>query len=45
MIGVAGHLIVVLGGAVASLFFPNRDAVSRNLTLQGWLRSAKQSVS
>jgi SSS family solute:Na+ symporter len=45
MIGVAGHLIVVLGGALASLFFPNRDAASRNLTLQGWLRSAKQPVS
>jgi SSS family solute:Na+ symporter len=45
MIGVGGHLIVLIGGALASLFFPNRDAASRKLTLQGWLRSAKQPVS
>jgi SSS family solute:Na+ symporter len=45
MIGVFGHLIIVLGGGAASLFFPNRDASSRNLTLQGWLRSTKQPVS
>ena len=45
MIGVGGHLIVLIGGALASLFFPNRDAASRNLTLQGWLRTAKQPVS
>jgi solute:Na+ symporter, SSS family len=45
MIGVAGHLIVVLGGAAASLIFPNPDPASRNLTLQGWLRSVKQPVS
>jgi SSS family solute:Na+ symporter len=38
MIGVGGHLIVLVGGALASLFLPNRDAASRNLTLQGWLR-------
>jgi solute:Na+ symporter, SSS family len=41
MIGVGGHLIVLVGGALASLFLPNRDAASRNLTLQGWLRTAK----
>jgi SSS family solute:Na+ symporter len=45
MIGVAGHLIVVLGGVAASLIFPNPDPASRNLTLQGWLRSVKQPVS
>jgi solute:Na+ symporter, SSS family len=39
MIGVIGHLIVLIGGAAASLVYPNRDVVSRNMTLQGWLRS------
>ena len=38
MIGVIAHLIVLLGGAAISLFLPNRDAVTRELTLQGWLR-------
>jgi SSS family solute:Na+ symporter len=38
MIGVIGHLIVLLGGTAASVAFPNRDAASRNMTLQGWLR-------
>lgn len=38
MIGVIGHVIVLAGGTAASFIFPNRDAVSRNMTLQGWLR-------
>ena len=39
MIGVIGHLIVLLGGIAASFVIPNRDGESRELTLQGWLRS------
>jgi hypothetical protein len=31
-------VIVLAGGTAASFIFPNRDAVSRNMTLQGWLR-------
>ncbi|HVW08176.1 MAG TPA: sodium:solute symporter [Bryobacteraceae bacterium] len=38
MIGVIAHLIVLGGGAAASLLVPNRDPASRELTLQGWLR-------
>ncbi len=39
MIGVGGHLIVLIVGAAASLFWPNVDPASRALTLQGWLLS------
>jgi SSS family solute:Na+ symporter len=39
MIGVIGHLIVLVGGITASFVIPNRDPQSRQLTLQGWLRS------
>jgi SSS family solute:Na+ symporter len=45
MVGVAGHLIIVMGGAAASVFFPNRDQDSRNLTLRGWRQLKKQPVS
>ncbi len=37
MIGVVGHVLVVAGGYLASFVFPNRDPVSRGLTLWGWL--------
>jgi SSS family solute:Na+ symporter len=37
MIGVIGHIIVLAGGYLLSLVFPNRDAPSRELTLWGWL--------
>jgi solute:Na+ symporter, SSS family len=45
MIGVIGHLIVLIGGSVASLIFPNRDTASRAMTLQGWLRSERSDHS
>ena len=44
MIGVIGHLIVVMVGAAMSLVFPNRDAANRALTLQGWLRLRRERV-
>jgi hypothetical protein len=37
MIGVIAHLVLLGTGVAASLFFPNRDAASRSLTLWGWL--------
>jgi SSS family solute:Na+ symporter len=38
MIGVIGHLLVVVVGTAVSIFLPNRDPANRILTLQGWLR-------
>lgn len=45
MIGVIGHLIVLIGGTAASFVAPNRDSVSRQLTLQGWLKSNSGRIS
>jgi solute:Na+ symporter, SSS family len=45
MIGVIGHLIVLIVGSAASFLFPNRDEESRSLTLQGWLRSRRPAGS
>jgi SSS family solute:Na+ symporter len=39
MIGVIGHLIVLMGGTAVSFLIPNRDVETRQMTLQGWLRS------
>lgn len=41
MIGVIGHVIVLVVGWVASLFFPQDTAVKREWTLWGWLQSRK----
>jgi SSS family solute:Na+ symporter len=44
MIGVIGHLLILVGGYSASFIFPNRDAERRRMTLQGW-RVARISVA
>jgi SSS family solute:Na+ symporter len=41
MIGVIGHLIILIGGSAMSLAFRNRDAEKRALTLWGWLRAKR----
>jgi SSS family solute:Na+ symporter len=42
MIGVIGHLIILIVGYVASLFFPScTSAAEGDLTLWGWLRKRK----
>ncbi len=38
MIGVIGHLVLLVTGYAASFVFPNQDAVSKDLTLWGWRR-------
>jgi len=38
MIGVIGHIVLVIVGYAASFLFPNRDAASKELTLWGWRR-------
>jgi solute:Na+ symporter, SSS family len=39
MIGVIGHLIVLGVGTGVSFVAPNRDAVTREMTLTGWLKA------
>jgi SSS family solute:Na+ symporter len=41
MIGVLGHIVLLGTGICASLFFPNRDAGSKELTLWGWRRQER----
>lgn len=36
MIGVIGHVLLFGIGILASVPFPNRDTISRQMTLQGW---------
>jgi solute:Na+ symporter, SSS family len=38
MIGVIGHIVLVIFGYGASYLFPNRDVLSRDLTFWGWRR-------
>ena len=41
MIGVIAHVIVIVIGYTASLFFPDPDTVKHEMTLWGWLRTRK----
>jgi SSS family solute:Na+ symporter len=41
MIGVIGHLILLIVGYFASFVFPNTNAETRAMTLWGWLRHGK----
>jgi len=41
MIGVIGHVVLLVVGYAASFVFPNRDAASREMTLWGWRRRLK----
>lgn len=41
MIGVIGHLVLLITGYAASFVFPNHDAASMDLTLWGWRRHRK----
>ncbi|MGD0128338.1 MAG: sodium:solute symporter [Terriglobia bacterium] len=41
MIGVVGHIVVLVSGYAASLWFPNNDVASKDLTLWGWRRRGK----
>ena len=38
MVGVLGHVILLLTGIAVSLIYPNRDPNSRSLTIWGWRR-------
>jgi len=38
VIGVMGHVVLVAVGCGASIFFPNRDAAAKEMTLRGWRR-------
>jgi len=41
MIGVICHLVLIAAGLAVSLFFPNRDAASKRLTLWEWRRQKR----
>jgi SSS family solute:Na+ symporter len=43
MIGVIGHLVLLVVGYAASFVFPNTSAKTRDMTLWGWLRLRKSS--
>ena len=38
LFGVMGHVVLVVVGCGASIFFPNRDAAAKEMTLRGWRR-------
>ena len=38
MIGVIGHLVLLITGYLSSLVFPNHDPAARDLTVWGWRR-------
>jgi SSS family solute:Na+ symporter len=40
MIGVIGHVVLLITGYATSLIFPNRDRAARDLTVWGWRRGA-----
>ena len=45
MIGVIGHVVLLVVGWLASFFFPKPDAAMRELTLWGWLQREKTIAS
>lgn len=45
MIGVIGHLLIVIVGCAASLVIPNPNLATREMTLAGWMRRARQTAS
>lgn len=44
MIGVIGHIVLVVVGYIASLGFGTRHGVARELTLWGWLEQKRRSA-
>jgi SSS family solute:Na+ symporter len=45
MIGVIGHLVLLVIGYVASFLFPNRNPEARELTLWGWLQKHRNPIT
>jgi SSS family solute:Na+ symporter len=44
MIGVIGHVVLLVTGYAFSFVFPNRDAATRQLTVWGWRRTKAASL-
>lgn len=45
MIGVIGHVVLLITGIGASFLFPNKNPAQKNLTLWGWLRMRSPVVA